>query len=63
MGDYYLCEYSNPFGSVLYCMHDFICDFEPIAVVVDPKKDCRKCKLYKERSERNGRCKVDKDYN
>lgn len=63
MSDYYSCKFSNPFGSIFYCMHDFICGFEPIAVVVDPKKDCKKCKLYEERSGNNGRCKMDKNYN
>lgn len=59
--DYYTCTYAHP-ADRLYCRHNAL-SIEPIAVAVDPKKDCKRCKLCEERSGKNGGCKMDQDNN
>lgn len=49
--DYYTCEYAHP-RDKLYCRHNAL-SVEPVAIEVNPK-ECKKCKLYKERSGNNG---------
>lgn len=52
--DYYTCEYAHP-RDKLYCRHNAL-SVEPVAIEVNPK-ECKKCKLYKERRQDSGRTK------
>lgn len=51
MGDYWLCEFANPLGDLLFCRCGAMCEDFFVAELVN-EKTCKKCKFFQKKLEK-----------